>query len=299
MIDVEKYANYRCGFVAIIGKPNVGKSTLMNALLGEKISIISPKPQTTRQSIKGFLSDDSRQIVFLDTPGYLKPRYELHQKMLNYIKESLSSADLIVYITDVRTYPTDYDLEVCEMLKKIRLPKLAVLNKIDTVDKIVVTDKIQKLEGTNFDGVLPISALKNKNLDNLLFAIEKYLPLSPPMYDPEELSDLPMRFFAQEIIREQIFLNYADEIPYSTAVVVEKYTDYDNKAEIRANIWIERKSQKPIILGAGGQMIKKIRINSEKEIHRMIQKRVKLDLWIKIKPGWRKKSGALHEFGYR
>lgn len=290
--------NFKSGFVTIVGKPNVGKSTLMNRLIGEKLSIISSKPQTTRQSVKGFLNTENMQVIFLDTPGFVEPRYELHQKMNQYLMESLKDTDLIFFMTDADKFPTDYDKKVIALLKNIRVPQLALLNKIDLVDNNIIEEKIEILKEEHFDKILQISATNETGLDELMEDISQNLPINPPYFNQDDLTDLPMKFFAQEIIREQIFLNYKDEIPYSSAVVIEKYKDYPNKSEIRATIWLERKSQKPIVLGRGGQMIKMIRKNAEKEIHKLTQRRVKLDLWIKIKHKWRKKMGALQEFGY-
>ena len=291
--------DFRAGFVAIIGRPNVGKSTLMNNLLGEKLSIISPKPQTTRQQIKGILTDDDKQIIFLDTPGYLEPRYLLQEKMLEYIQNSLQYSDLIIFLTDVRNFPTDYDAQICNILKKLRIPKIAMLNKIDLAEKKIIQEKQVFIGKENFEKVIPISALHFKDFDDIIKLITSFLPYNPPFYDKGSISDLPMRFFAQEIIREQIFLNFKEEIPYSSTVVVEYYHEYPNKVEIAANIWLERKSQKPIVLGRNGEKIKMIRMNSEREIYKVISKKVKLDLWIKIKPNWRKKRNALKEFGFR
>ena len=290
--------NFKSGFVSIVGKPNVGKSTFLNKILGEKLSIISPKPQTTRQQVKGILSDEEKQIVFLDTPGFVVARYELHEKMLEYIQNSLKDSDLIIFITDAKKFPTDYDEQMCEWLTKFRTPKIALLNKIDLVNEDVVNNKLAKLSEYDFDQIIPLSVIESDDLKDIENIITKYLPYNPPYYHPDEISDLPMRFFVQEIIREQIFLNFRDEIPYASTVVVEVYNDLPNKAVIAANIWLESKSQKPILIGKDGTMIKKIRINSEKEIHKIIKKRVKLDLWIKIKPNWRKKKNALKEFGY-
>ncbi len=289
--------HFKAGFVSIIGKPNVGKSTLMNKILKEKISIISPKPQTTRQQVKGIYNDNEKQIIFLDTPGFVEARYELHNKMLEYLMRSISDSDLIIFITDAHHYPTDYDKKILEILKSIRKPKIAILNKIDLVDDF--DTQVSDLEKLDFIKVIPISILQINDFDFFLESIAEHLPENPPFFDPEEISDLPIRFFVQEIVREQIFLNYSDELPYASTVVVEKYQDFDNKVKIYANIWLERKSQKPIILGKNGTMIKKIRLASEKEIHKIVRKRVKLDLWIKIKPNWRKKKNALKEFGYR
>ncbi len=292
-------AEHRAGFVTIVGRPNVGKSTLMNRLVGQKLSIISPKPQTTRQSIKGILSSENRQIVFLDTPGFLVPRYELQERMLRTIRNAFRGADVIVFLTEVASFPTDYDAAMCEELKRVPTQRLAVLNKIDKADDVKVQAAAAHLSELGFDDVLAISALHDENFDPLLEALTQRLPFSPPLYDPDDLSDAPVRFFAQEIIREQIFLQYQQEIPYSSAVIVESYEDLPNKTVIHANIWLEHDSQKPIMLGAGGQAIKKLRLAAEKEMYRFLGKRTQLQLWVKVKKNWRKKKGALTEFGYR
>lgn len=292
-------SNYRAGFISIVGKPNVGKSTLMNKLLGEKLSITSPKPQTTRQQIKGIISDENRQIILMDTPGFVEARYELHNKMLEYINNSLKDSDVVIFMTDAKKFPTDYDKQICENLKRLSVPKIAMLNKIDLSDKITVEKKIELLKEYDFEKIIPISILKTSDFTSFLDELTKLLPFNPPFYSTDDISDLPMRFFAQEIIREQIFLNFDDEIPYASTVVVEQYHDLPNKVVIAANIWLEKKSQKPIVLGKGGKKIKAIRISAEKEIHKIVEKRVKIDLWIKIKPNWRKKQNALKEFGYR
>ncbi len=300
MID-EKNINpgFRSGFVAIVGRPNVGKSTLINKILGEKISIISPKPQTTRHQIKGIFSDETRQIIFLDTPGFLKPRYELQERMHEYIRSALTDADLILFLTDVRNYPTDFDQDFYQLLNNIKTPKILVFNKIDLVNEKTTTEKIDQARPLDFDKILQISALKQQDFSEFLDLIEKYLPFGGPFYDPDEISDLPLRFFVQEIIREQIFLAYREEIPYAATVTVESFKELPNKIEIAANIWLERKSQKPILIGSKGQNIKDLRLKSEKEIYKILGKRARLDLWVKIKPGWRKKKNALKEFGYR
>ena len=292
-------SNYRAGFVSIVGKPNVGKSTLMNKLLGEKISIISPKPQTTRQQIKGIISDDDRQIILMDTPGFVEARYELHNKMLEYIKNSLKDSDVVIFMTDAKKFPTDYDKQIIQNLTKLSVPKIAILNKIDLSDEITVNKKIELLKEYDFERIIPISVLKTSDFNIFLSELTKLLPFNPPFYSTDEISDLPMRFFVQEIIREQIFLNFDDEIPYASTVVVEQYHDLPNKVVIAANIWLEKKSQKPIVIGKNGMKIKAIRISAEKQIHKIVEKRVKIDLWVKIKPNWRKKQNALKEFGYR
>ncbi len=294
MIDKQ----FKAGFVAIVGKPNVGKSTLMNLLLGEKISIISPKPQTTRQQIKGIFNDDKRQIVFLDTPGFLKARYELHNKMLEYLRNSIKDADVLLFITDAHQFPTEYDEQLLAFIDKSSKPKIALLNKIDLVDAEVCAEKISLLKQKKFERVISRSLTKQPNLSELIDMISDLLPFNPPYYDADEISDLPMRFFVQEIIREQIFHNFRDEIPYAASVTVEDYHELENKIDISANIWLERKSQKPILIGKNSEMIKQIRVAAEREIYSILKKRVKLHLWIKIKPNWRKKKNALKEFGY-
>jgi len=294
----ELYKNFKSGFVSIVGRPNVGKSTLMNAVMGEKLSIISPKPQTTRQSVKGIFTDTTKQIVFLDTPGFLQPRYELQVKMMEYITTSMKDSDVLIFMTDIRSFPTDYDDLVLAMLAKIRKPKIALLNKTDLATPGMIEEKTELLKKHDFEEIMAISALEMKDRSYILDSVGKFLPYGAPFYAPDEVSDMPMRFFVKEIVREQIFLNYKDEIPYSSTVTVEQYKDYPNKVEISANIWLERKSQKPILIGKGGAGIKNIRINSEKEIHKLLEKRVKLELWVKIKDKWRKKKNAIKEFGY-
>jgi len=290
--------NYRSGFVAIIGKPNVGKSTLLNRLVGEKLSIVTPKPQTTRHSIKGFYSDENRQIVFLDTPGFLIPRYELQRRMMLAIEDAVISSDLIVYITD-QLFPTDYDKQLCTELQKYKkIPRIAVLNKADLMSDEKISDIKCRLMDIGFLTVTSISALNDDSFVDLLEVITGYLPLSPPLYPPEDLSDLPVRFFAQEIIREQIFLHLRDEIPYSSTVTVERFNESDKKVEIYANVWLERKTQKIIFIGNKGKMIRLITESAEKELYKFLHKRVKVELWVKIKLNWRKKKNAVKEFGY-
>jgi len=291
--------DFRSGFVAVVGKPNVGKSTLVNALLREKLSITTPKPQTTRQQIKGIYSDAKRQIIFLDTPGFLKPRYELQEMMLEFIQRSLQGADLILFVTDISDFPTDYDRELLALISRLRIPRIAILNKLDLVSQNIIKEKKEILKKFDFERIETISALQLIDRLELIDIITGYLPFNPPYYDPEEISDMPVRFFVQEIIREQIFLLYQKEIPYSASVVVERFIETDNRIDIDVNIWLERKSQKIIFIGRKGKMIKKVRENSEKEIYDLLGKRAVLHLWVKLKPHWRKKKNALKEFGYK
>jgi GTP-binding protein Era len=288
--------NFRAGFIAIIGKPNVGKSTLMNRFIGEKLSIVSSKPQTTRMSIRSFLNTENSQIIFLDTPGFLEPRYELHEKMRNYISDSVKNADVVLFLTDVFNFPTEYDIKVLEVIKKSKKPAIFVMNKID-----ITSENIPDLSlyTDDFHSIFTISAKKDENFDKLLETITNLLPYSPPLYDTENLSDMSMRFFASEIIREKIFLFFAEEIPYATTVVIEKWSEEETRDVIAATIWVEKESQKPIILGRGGSMIKKIRIAAERDILKLTGRSVVLNLWVKVKHDWRKKKGSLHEFGYK
>ncbi len=287
-------SEYKSGFVAIVGKPNVGKSTLMNKILGSKISITSAKPQTTRQSVKGVYSDNSTQIVFLDTPGFVEPRYELHNKLLEYIDSGMKRADMIAFVSCFAGFPSEFDKLVMSSIAKFNVPKILLFNKSD-----LHQGNIADLELPNglFDEIKFVSALKDDRED-LVNLFRKYLPHSVQLYDPQYLTDMPMRFIVAEFIREQIFRNYGAELPYSVAVTIENYLEYEKKVEIFVNIWVERRSQKIIIIGSGGSGLAKIRQEAQKEIYRLDGRRVKLNLWVKIKPDWKKKKNALSEFGY-
>ncbi len=290
-------AEYKSGFVAIIGKPNTGKSTLMNRLLGEKLSITSPKPQTTRYAIKGILTDDNRQIVFIDTPGFLKPRYEMQKRMIRIWGNSFKDVDLIIFMADVNNFPSDYDLEVLEHLHLMKNPQIAVFNKIDRktdYDEQAVKEKLPD----SISECVFISALNALNLSQLLDTISKYLPYHEPYYSEDEMSDLPMRFFAQEKIREGIFHQFSEEIPYATAVLIEKYSELTDKVVIDAVIWIEKPSQKPIIIGRNGESLAKIRQYAERELTAFVGVPVQVHLWIKLNQNWRKKNSSLRELGF-
>jgi GTP-binding protein Era len=289
--------SYKTGFVAIIGKPNTGKSTLMNRLLGEKLSITSPKPQTTRYAIKGILTDENRQIVFIDTPGFLKPRYEMQKRMIKIWSNSFKEVDLIIFMADINNFPSDYDLEVLDHLKSMRNPQIAVFNKIDRKKEYDLDVLRSQLPDSVSDMVF-ISALNSTNLDELLDAITKYLPFHEPFYTDDEMSDLTMRFFAQEKIREGIFHQFSEEIPYSTAVLIEKYSELPDKVVIDAVIWIEKQSQKPIIIGRNGESLAKIRSYAERELSSFVGMPVQIHLWIKLNQNWRKKNSSLRELGF-
>lgn len=291
-------ADFRSGFVTILGKPNTGKSTLLNRILGEKISITSPKPQTTRYAIKGILNSDDHQVIFIDTPGFLKPRYELQERMQKIWAESFSDVDLITFMSDVLSFPTDYDLEVLELLREVKTPQIAVFNKIDLKADIPRQALLERLPATIRETHF-ISARTGEGVPELLSVLLKLLPEHEPYYDPDQLSDLPMRFFAQEVIRESIFHLFEQEIPYATAVLVEKYTEEPDRTVIDAVIWLERQSQKPIIIGKKGANLAKIRNYAEEQLSNWLGMPVQVHLWVKVNPKWRRKSTALRELGFR
>lgn len=291
-------ADFRCGYVVIIGKPNVGKSTLMNKLIGEKLSITSDKPQTTRLSIKGIFNDDDKQIIFLDTPGYLKPRYEMQTRMLKQLTETLKDADIVLYITEKNSFPTEYDQDLFKLLQTIKRPQIALINKSDLKGNITDEEITAQLP-PSFEEVIFISALTGKNIDQVIPTITKFLPFNHPFFDTDQLSDLPMRFFAQETIREGIFHQYGQEIPYATAVLIEKYEELEDKIVIHAIIWIERDSQKPIIIGKKGEGLRRIREYAESQLSLFNAMPTQVHLFIKIKKNWRKNPSALREIGLR
>ena len=288
---------FKSGFVVIIGKPNTGKSTLINRIIGENLSITSPKPQTTRYSIKGILNRPDCQLIFIDTPGYLKPRYELQHRMQKIWQDAFKDVDLVVYVADLTSFPTDYDLEVMEHLRRVRTPQLAVFNKLD---KLPAPDRDQfsKQLPDSMERHFFVSALTGDGIDELVESILQYIPYHEPYYQEDQLSDLPMRFFAQEIIREGIFKFFEQEIPYSAAVLVERYTEESDRVVIDAVIWLERQSQKPILIGKNGAKLKQIREYGEKQLSAWLEQPVQIHLWVKINPKWRKKNTALRELGF-
>jgi GTPase len=289
---------HKAGFVNIVGKPNVGKSTLMNILVGERLSIISSKAQTTRHRILGLINTDEYQIVFSDTPGMLKPKYELHKNMMSFVTISLEDADVIVFVTDL--YETEEEIE--DVITKINasgVPVLLVINKIDLakegqLDEVTAywTSRITS------ETVIPISALEKFNTERILQEIIDRLPVHPPFYDKEELTDRPERFFASEIIREKIFNNYKKEIPYSSEVSIEDFYEEEAIIKIRATIFCERDSQKGILIGDKGKMLKKVGIESRMELEKFFGKKVFLETFVKVEQDWRKNKLKLKKFGY-
>ncbi|MFT7333152.1 MAG: GTP-binding protein Era [Sphingobacteriales bacterium] len=290
---------HKAGFINIIGKPNAGKSTLMNALVGEKMSIITPKAQTTRHRIIGIVNHDDFQMVFSDTPGIIKPKYGLHERMMDFVKSSMHDADVMVLVVDLKD--PDPELEdIADKLVKRNCPLIILLNKVDAVQTAVITEQVD-IYSKLFkpDALFPISALMKANLEPVMMQILNYLPDSPPFFDKEELTDKPERFFIAEIIREKIFLNYKKEIPYSTEVVIESFKEEKNILRIAANILVERKSQKPIVIGRGGEKLKRVGTHSREDIEAFLGKKVFLELYVKVVEDWRNKDSHLKNFGYR
>lgn len=287
----------KVGFVNIFGKPNAGKSTLLNALIGEKLAIVSPKVQTTRHRIKGFLNSENYQVIFSDTPGIIEPRYKLHEKMMHSVKSSLEDADLALLLVDVNENLEEADSIFSGL--RLKVPAFVVLNKIDRTQQ----DKIKQV--SDFFNAKPyckrtiaISALKKINTDLLLSAILEFLPEGEPFYDGDDLTDLPTRFFVGEMIREKIFDLFQDEIPYHTAVVVREFKEKISLIKITAEIIVHRESQKAIILGEKGKMIRQIGTTSRQEIEKFLSSKVFLELFVKVRPKWRDNDIHLKEYGY-
>lgn len=290
---------HKAGFVNIVGNPNVGKSTLMNDLVGERISIITSKAQTTRHRIMGIVNTDDYQIVFSDTPGVLSPKYKLQESMLGFSEGALTDADILLYVTDVIEDP----LKNADFLAKVAketIPVLLVINKIDLVSSQAALDDIV----AHWQGILPnaeifpTSAREHFNVTNLMDRIIQLLPPSPPYFGKDALTDKPARFFVTEIIREKILLNYDKEVPYSTEVIVEKFDEKEGAIHIMAVIYVERDSQKGILIGKQGSMLKKVGTAARKDIETFFGKRVYLELFVKVEPNWRNRENKLRSFGY-
>ncbi|PZX19178.1 GTP-binding protein Era [Breznakibacter xylanolyticus] len=289
---------HKAGYVNIVGNPNVGKSTLSNKLIGEKLSIITAKAQTTRHRIFGIVNSDDYQIIFSDTPGVLKPHYKLQESMLNYSKSALSDADVLLYVTDmVEKY--DKNNEFLTMVKKSNAPILLVINKIDlsTQDELDAKFDFWKTELPNAE-IFPISAQHGFNTQNLMNRIVELMPDSPPYFDKEALTDRPERFFVTEIIREKILNYYQKEIPYSVEIEIEQFTDAPTRADIRAVIHVARDTQKGIIIGHQGKALKKVGTEARKDIETFLDKKVFLELYVKVTKDWRDKDNMLKKFGY-
>ena len=290
---------HKAGFVNIVGNPNVGKSTLMNDLVGEHISIITSKAQTTRHRIMGIVNTDDYQIVFSDTPGVLSPKYKLQESMLGFSEGALTDADILLYVTDVIEDP----LKNSEFLAKVakeKIPVLLVINKIDLLNgQNALDDIVARWRGILPNAeIFPTSAKEHFNVTNLMARIVELLPVSAPYFGKDALTDKPARFFVTEIIREKILLNYDKEFPYSTEVIVEKFDEKEGAIHIMAVIYVERDSQKGILIGRQGSMLKKVGTAARKDIETFFGKRVYLELFVKVEPNWRNRENKLRSFGY-
>lgn len=287
----------KVGFVNIFGKPNAGKSTLLNALMGEKLAIVSSKVQTTRHRIKGILTEDDYQLVFSDTPGIIEPKYKLHEHMMQAVKSALEDADLALLLVDLRDTPEEADAIFSGL--RLKVPAIVVLNKTDlaTPEKINAA-KAFFAERPYAKKVVAISALKGNQQKELLDAILQFLPEGAPFFSGEEISDMQTRFFVSELVREQIYQHTSDELPYHTAVLIREYQEKQTLVKIVADIIVHRESQKAILIGERGAMIKKIGTEARKAIEAFIGQKVFLELFVKVKPKWRENELQLREYGY-
>ena len=298
MMEERTDRKHRAGFVNIIGNPNVGKSTLMNALVGENLSIVTAKAQTTRHRIMGIVNGEDWQIVYSDTPGILKPNYALQQSMLDFVDTAIGDADIILYVTDV-VEKKDKNEAYVEKLRKLECPVIIVINKIDISDQPTVLRLIEEWQALVPKALIfPASAKERFNLDSILNAVIARLPVSPPWYDKDQFTDKSMRFFASEIIREKILENYDKEIPYCTEVVVERFKEGGERYDIGAVINVMRESQKGIIIGRGGSALKKVATQARLEMESFFQKKVFLQVFVKVEPDWREDRQKLKKFGY-
>lgn len=290
---------HKAGFVNIVGNPNVGKSTLMNDLVGERVSIITSKAQTTRHRITGIVNTPDYQIVFSDTPGVLSPKYKLQESMLSYSEGALTDADILLYVTDVVEDPTK-NADFLAKVAKEKIPVLLVINKIDLVkSQQELEDKVSMWKEILPNAeVFPTSAKLHFNTDTLMARIVELLPVAPPYFGKDALTDKPARFFVTEIIREKLLLNLDKEVPYSVEVVVEKFDEKEDGIHIMAVIYVERDSQKGIIIGKGGTMLKKVGTQARKDIETFFGKHVYLELFVKVEKDWRNRDNKLRAFGY-
>ncbi len=291
--------NHRSGFVNILGNPNVGKSTIMNALVGEKLSIITSKAQTTRHRIMGIVNGDDFQIVYSDTPGIIKPQYKLQEAMMSFVKAAMTDADVILYVTDVKEKPSA-ERKYTEKIKESGISVIIAVNKIDLSNQ----DELEKITGLwkeSFPGspVIPVSALNGFNLDTLLNAILSRLPEGEPFFPKDQLTDRYERFFASEILREKILMNYKKEVPYSVEIEIESFKEESKIIRIRALVHVVRDSQKGILIGHKGAMLKKVGTEARHDMESFFGKKIFLELYVKVTKDWRDKPAMLKRFGYR
>lgn len=289
---------HKSGFVNIVGSPNVGKSTLMNRLVGEKLSIVTNKAQTTRHRILGIVNNEDSQIVFSDTPGVVNSAYKLHDNMMSYVNTSIQDADVLLFITDAKETEMNHK-ETLERIQRLEIPVLCLINKMDLSDQQNVKEKLEYWQGRlPKANVFPISALHGFNVDSVWECILDALPESPPYFEKDAISDRPMRFFVSEIIREKIFMHCQKEIPYACQVEIEEYKEEEDITRIRALIIVERNSQKGILIGKGGSMLKRIGRESRIEIEKFIESKVFLETFVKVDKDWRASENKLKKYGY-
>ena len=289
---------HKAGFVNIVGNPNVGKSTLMNQLVGEKISIATFKAQTTRHRIMGIVNTEDMQIVFSDTPGVLKPSYKMQEMMLHFSESALTDADILLYVTDVIEKP-EKNSDFLEKVAKMQIPVILLINKIDESDQKTLVGLVEKWHGLLPKAeILPISATNKFGTDALMKRIKELLPESPAYFDKDQLTDKPAKFFVTEIIREKILRYYDKEVPYSVEVVVERFKEDDKKIHINAVIYVERDSQKGIIIGHQGQALKKVSTEARKSLEKFFDKKIYLETFVKVDKDWRNSQKELGNFGY-
>lgn len=291
--------NHKSGFVNILGNPNVGKSTLMNELVGEKLAIITSKAQTTRHRIMGIVNGDDFQIVYSDTPGILNPSYKLHESMMKSVSSATIDADLVIYVTDV-IEKTDKIHSYLKKFKNKKIPVILAINKVDLAEQETVNQLIREWEKIIPDAeIIPISALLKYNINKLFDRILEILPAGAPFYPKDALTDRPERFFVSELIREKLIINYLQEIPYSVQVEIDSFKESEKLVKIRAIIYVLRNSQKGIIIGHKGEALKKVGIQARLDIEKFLAKKVYLELFVKVSKDWRNKERQLRNFGYR
>ena len=289
---------HKAGFINIVGNPNVGKSTLMNQLVGEKLSIATFKAQTTRHRIMGIVNTDDAQIVFSDTPGVLKPNYKMQEMMLQFSESALADADVLLYVTDVVEKP-EKNMDFLEKVAKMQIPVILLINKIDESEQQKLGELVEKWHSLLPNAeILPISAQNKFGIDILLKRIYELLPESPAFFDKDQLTDKPAKFFVSEIIREKILRYYDKEIPYAVEVVVERFKEDDKQIHINAVIYVERSSQKGIIIGHQGQALKKVSTEARKSLERFFDKKIFLETFVKVDKDWRNSQKELNNFGY-
>ena len=298
MDSVQTQNEHRAGFVNIIGNPNVGKSTLMNALVGEKLSIVTAKAQTTRHRIRGIVNGENYQIVYSDTPGILKPNYRLQENMMDFVDTAIGDADIILYVTDV-VEKADKNAEYIEKLQKVDCPVILVINKIDVSDQSKVVELMgwwqEKLPSSM---IIPVSAKEKFNIESVLNAVVSKLPVSPAWFDKDAFTDKNLRFFASEIIREKILENYSQEIPYSCEVAIEAFKEEEERYEISAVIYVMRNSQKGIIIGHQGVALKRVSTEARKSLEKFFGKSIYLEIFVKVDKDWRNSDRAMKAYGY-